>query len=440
MKSRLQWAIGLVALGATTAASANPFFIGRMNGLRGDPVDQSASAIYWNPGGLARPGTRLQLHAVAISRQATYDRDAVLNGVPEGDPAAANAGLNHTGATGVAPGFAARWGLDLGPHGLGPLDLGLGAGFYVNRAGATNWRRAFGAPAEHPGAVDGPQRWATINTSMVLYSPTAAAAVRVRPLGLSLGVASVYNYVTLDTLKARTPDGAERLVDERGQLAEGRILLEGGQGEQFTWIVGAQWAPDDDLRLGLTWHSAADYTLEGTSYITFGTADESVEETRFNLPVAQTVRAALFTRVTEWLALRPSVVWNDWSMMDRQIAYNIRNGQVLMDLPRDFDDTWMGRLRADFYVGPGAVLHGGVGYETGATPEATFEPGLSESPSYEFAAGGTFDLSESLVLSASFFWQQFDDMTVRNSVNKPTTNGYYTDARQYLTVDLEVRL
>lgn len=433
--ARLQWLIALVTLGAATAASANPFFIGRMNGLRGDPVDESASAIYWNPAGLARPGTLIQLHAVAISRQATYDRDPVLNGVPEGDETAVNAGLNHTGATGVAPAIASRWGMN-----LGDVDLGLGLGFYVNRAGATNWRRAFGAPAQYSGAVDGPQRWATINTAMVLYSPTAALAVRYLPLGLSLGVAPVYNYVTLDTVKARNPDGTERLVDERGTLAEGRILLEDGTGDQFTWIVGAQWAPNDDLRLGVTWHSAADYILEGTSYITFGTAEESIEEARFNLPVAQTVRAALFARVAEWAALRPSLVWNDWSVMDRQLAYNIRNGEILMDLPRDFDDTWMGRLRADFFVGDGVVLHGGIGYETAATPEATFEPGLSESASYEFAAGGTFDLSESLVLSASFFWQQFDDQTVRNSVNKPTTNGYYTDARQYLTIDLEVRL
>lgn len=428
------WSVGLTQGVTLGVAEANPFFIGRFSGLDGDPVTESAWALYWNPAGLARPGGLVDLHGLVVNRAATYDRDAALNGVGE-DEAAANAGLNHTGALGLAPALAGRYGLA-----LGDFDLGLAAGFYVARAGATNWRRAFDAPAEYPGAVDGPQRWATVNTSMILYSPSAAVAVRHRPTGLSLGVAPVYTFVTLSTLKARNPDGTTRLVDERGNLAEGRILLEDGETQDLHWIVGAQWQPSDDLSFGVTWHSGVTHQLEGTAYISFGTADEAVETSSFNLPVAQTVRVGAAIGVTDDLTLRPSFAWHDWSVMDRQVAVNVRNGEQLMDLPRDFDDTVIGRLRADYRLAPGWVLHGGIGYETAATPEHTFEPGLAESASYELAAGLSVDLTEMVGLSTSFFWQQFEDQTVRNSVNKPTTNGYYTDARQYLTVDLEVRL
>lgn len=417
-----------------SAAEANPFFIGRFQGLRGDPVDDGAWSLYWNPAGLARPGGLVALHGLVVNRQATYDRDAALNGVAP-DEAAANAGLNETGAFGLAPAVAGRYG-----WAIGALDLALAGGFYVARAGATNWRRAFGAPAEHPGAVDGPQRWATVNTSMLLYSPSAALALRHRPSGLSVGVAPVYTLVNLSTLKARNPDGTTRLVDERGNLAEGRILLENGEAADLHWIVGAQWAPFDGLVFGATWHSGVEHQLEGDAYITFGTAEEAVERSSFNLPVAQTVRVGAGVAIGAGFTLRPSVEWHDWSVMDRQIAFNVRNGEMLMDLPRDFDDTWIARLRGDYVVVEGFTVHGGVGYETAATPTHTFEPGLAESASYELAIGASLDLGERIGLSTSFFWQQFEDVTVRDSVNVPTTNGRYTDARQYLTLDLEVRL
>lgn len=427
-------AVVLALIGGMSAAHANPFFIGRFQGLRGDAVDDSAWALYYNPGGLARPGGRVALHGLLVNRQATYDRDATLNDVPE-DQRAANAGLNHTGALGVAPAVALRYG-----WAIGDLDLALGGGFYVARAGATNWRRDLGAPSETPGAVDGPQRWATVNTSMQLYSPSAALALRHRPTGLSLGVAPVYTFVNLSTLKARNPDGSTRLVDDRGNLAEGRILLEDGRAADLHWILGAQWAPTDDLVFGATWHSGVDHQLEGDAYITFGTAEESIERSSFNLPIAQTVRLGAGIDLGEALTLRPSFEWHDWSVMNRQIAVNVRNGETLMDLPRDFADTIIARLRADYAIIDGFTVHAGLGYETAATPSHTFEPGLAESASVELAAGASLDLGEHIGLSASFFWQQFEDVTVRDSINVPTTNGHYTDARQYLTLDLEVRL
>lgn len=429
-----RFAVVATLLGLTAAAQANPFFIGRFQGLKGDPVDRSAFAIFWNPAGLAGDGGRLHLHLMGVNRAATYDRVAEWNGEPP-DQAGSNAGLNHTGATALAPALAGSWGTA-----LGDFDLGLGAAFYVARAGATNWRPAFDAPAEHPGAVDGPQRWATVNTAMLIYSPSVALAAAHRPTGLSLGVAPVYNIATLDTIKARTPDGTTRLVDDRGQLAEGRILLEDGSGEELTWVVGLRWDVSDDLTFGLAWHSEADLRLEGDAFITFGTAEEARERSVFNLPVAQTLHAGARVALTDTLALRPSVMWHEWSIMQRQVAINVRNGEQLMDLARDFDDTWHVILRGDWRAGEIVTLHAGLGYETGATPEHTFEPGLAESASYEFAAGLTVDLNENLSLSSSFFWQQFEDVTVRNSVQKPTTNGTYTDARQYLTLDVEVRL
>ena len=44
------------------------------------------------------------------------------------------------------------------------------------------------------------------------------------------------------------------------------------------------------------------------------------------------------------------------------------------------------------------------------------------------------------MLTTSFIWHQFADVEVLDSVQAPTMNGYYTDQRQYLTVDLEIKI
>ena len=79
-------------------------------------------------------------------------------------------------------------------------------------------------------------------------------------------------------------------------------------------------------------------------------------------------------------------------------------------------------------------------FEHGATPVNTFEPGLAESDNWEVGFGASILLTEAVKLAASFTWQQFIDVEVRNSIQQPTMNGYYTDARQYVTFDLEVSL
>ena len=51
--------LGIVCLVLThlpIKSLANPFFVGRFNGLLGGPLDQSSFALYWNPAGIVNIG------------------------------------------------------------------------------------------------------------------------------------------------------------------------------------------------------------------------------------------------------------------------------------------------------------------------------------------------------------------------------------------------
>ncbi len=429
------WAVAAAIVSGAVTAQANPFFIGRYGGLREGPTDTGPFSLYWNPAGLAVPGGRVGLHLQGLMRHATYDRPAEANDVPP-ELEAVNAGKATASSGGVVPAITGGYGFEIADD----FVLGLGAGFFVARAGVVAWDEDLAAPEQHPGAVDGPQRWAAINTSLLILSPSVGVGFAHRPTGLSVGLAPVFNIVSLSTVRARNPDRSERLFDQGGTLAEGRILLDDGEDFGVTLTAGMRWQPDDDLAFAFSWVGGRDYDLRGTGFVTFGVAPETTADARIPLQVPHTFRLGADVAATDWLVVRPLAEYSNWSVMDRQVVTNVDNGEALIIIERDFQDTLAAKVRFDFIVSDRWVLQLGGGYETGATPPQTHEPGLAEGDSWHAAAGFTVDLTEQLKLTASYWWHQFHEVEVTDSIQEPTVNGTYTDRRQYVTVDLEVSL
>ena len=415
-------------------ASASPFFFGRFGGAAAGPTNRGPFAAYWNPAWVARPGGRLGVHVLGIARQATYDRPAAANDVPPED-AAANAGSATTSSAGAVPALAGGWGMA-----LGPFDVAAGAGFYVAHFGSSAWDKVPGAPAEHPGAVDGPQRWAAIDTSLRVLSFGLAGGGRHRPSGLSLGVAPLFSMAELSTLRARAMDMDQTLNDADGALAEGRVLLEDASDEQLLWVLGLGWELSSDLHLGLAWHQGTVYDLQGRAHVTLGLAPQTEAAAGLPLQVADVVRLGAAMKAAPWLTVRPWLQWAGWSAMDSQPITNLDEDELLFVQERDFADTWAGNLWVDLHVVEGASLHLGGGYETAATPEHTHEPGLAENASWQAGLGASVELTSNLRLSTTYSLHHYLIREVDESVQRPLTNGRYTDDRQYLTVDVELSL
>ena len=256
--------IVVLVLLVSGVASANPFYLGRFSGLRSGPLDQGPFSVYWNPSNLAVPGFGVQLHALGVLRHATYDRDAEANDVPD-ELKAVNSGKNEVNGRGVVPSLAMRYGVR-----TKDWTLGFGLTGFVDRSGVGNWEKTLGAPAEYPGGIDGPQRFSTISTRLVILSTGGGVGFEYRPARIRFGATVVGNFASLSTSRARNPDTSERVVDEAGRLAEGRILVRDSTDETIAFIVGMQWTPADWLDVGLSWHSGVRYRLVGPTAIVFG--------------------------------------------------------------------------------------------------------------------------------------------------------------------------
>ncbi|MGB0646367.1 MAG: OmpP1/FadL family transporter [Bradymonadia bacterium] len=413
---------------------ANPFHIGRFGGIvDSGATSRSPFSIYWNPAGLTDVGFTLQLHGMLVNRKATYDRDAELNEVPS-ELEGINSGVGKAGTLGAVPGLALQSG-----HDLGNWSIGLGIAGFVERAGRTNWKKNFAASQAYPGAVDGPQRWAVINTELTMLSLGVGLAVEHVESALSFGATIFGTQTTLSLLRARTVNSSDDVTLE-GYLAEGRVLFEDGEDQGFTLILGTQWQPTSNFKLGLAWQSAVSYTIKGDAYILFGEAEETQEPAQSTLDVPQSIRSEISVTLSPLITLRPSLSWHQWSIAKSQTAVGTRTGEILFRTPRDFNDTYEFKLNTDLQVTDIHALHIMLGIENGATPKETFEPGLAESTNARFGGGWTAHWSETLKTHIAFVWQAFADVTVTDSQQMPLTNGRYTDHRQFLTVDMEIAL
>jgi len=426
------------ALSLVTATTlASPLNVARMDGLRGDPVNDGAFALYWNPAAVARPGTSLGVHLQGLHREATFDRVAAWNAVSPED-ADVNAGRAHVRGLGVVPALALRAGWT-----FGDFDAGVAVGGYLPLAGVANWDKAPGAPAEVPGAYDGPQRWATIQSRLLVQSTSVALGGRHRPTGLSVGLAPVLHLASLSTVRARNVDRTDDLVDIEGNPKEGRLLFESSD-VAFGYIAGLRWEVPSallstPLTLGVTWQVVPDLMLNGTARTAYGTAEPFTLNARLPFPLADALRVGAALDVSPRVTLRSSFEWARWSVLGRQVAVANADDTPLLEIERDFSDALGARLRGEVRVTDTVTLLGGGGWDVGPTPSRTHEPGLAEGDAWEAAAGVRVALSDRVALSTSLFWHQFLDRTVRDNVQQPTMNGVYTDHRRYFTLDLEVR-
>jgi long-subunit fatty acid transport protein len=162
-----------------------------------------------------------------------------------------------------------------------------------------------------------------------------------------------------------------------------------------------------------------------------------VTSAQVELQVASSYLSSISYKIDE-VTLRVEHEYQGWSLMDNQKIVNDQD--VLLVLERNFEDSQAYRFRLDYALDDGVILHGGLSYEDGVTPEEYHGPGLAEHDQVEAGLGLTWPFNDSLSLHSTFFYQHFFDRRVVSSLQKPTTNGDYTDRRQYLTLNLRWKL
>lgn len=416
-QSVVTFGLAMSTLLASAPAIAGGFAVARFGGERGHAASDHITSIYYNPAGLALgDGIRIYAEGTLAFRSVDYSRDVnAIDNPGTGTPDAlieTNSGKNELRNWVASPFLGGA---------IEIIDgLSFGAGFYVPYGGQAKWGQVdrFANNQQSPGALDGSQRWASIEGSQRAVYLTAALAWR--SPGGRVAIGAGFNYIqnSLDLTRARNLDGSDDIVfgsgSAMGELSEGRSLLQ-VSGATPGASIGAMVHVTPCFRVGASYQSQPNFgqmELEGELTNRFGAS--TVFEP---LPVKLEQELPDQVRIAaEWNAfhrgsLRFGVDYVRWSTFEDQCLIETTSGvgkcalnpdgsidtanggaDVLVYIPRDWKDNFQLRAGGSYFPTDALELNGGLSFDSNAVPDETLETALIDANKVIGTIGTVYDM------------------------------------------------
>jgi long-chain fatty acid transport protein len=410
-------AVALATVGGLRTANAAGFANTRIGGEEGTPTSTNPTSLLLNPGAMGfSTGSQLGVYGELLIRHFTWTRsatDAANDPFPDpADAQGANVGKAHL--LNVFGGPAIGGTLKLG-------NLVLGAGFFSPFGGRQHWAQNdefvdTKAGAKYPYAAAGVQRWFDIDSALTVLYFTAGAAYRFGPL--SIGAAGNFISTTLDATRAKDPLGQ----GVPNTSSEGRAFTDASSyNGSFNAGLMLEAVPNQ-LWFGASYQSQpglGEMRLKGIIEI-YGGAQTGGTNT-YQASVLQTMPDVIRGGV-RWklkhapLEFRLFGDFTRWSVNKYSCAGvtgdpcnpGASGAAGTLDYnPRNWNNTYGGRLGVSYWVKPEIELLFGAGYETAAVPDATMAPDTADANNIQGTLGARFKLTDSLFLSATYTQAQY---------------------------------
>lgn len=423
-------------------ASASGYYAARFGGAASAPTSVHPTSLYYNPGAIGRlQGTQIHLDVSWIYRSATFNRaESAVSPNDDDTSIAANTGEGSVSNFIYSPAlFVAS---DFGTG----APFSVAAGFFVPFGGQAVWSQVDAVDGAPAGAVDGPQRWHTIDGTIRTIGLGLGAGYHIESSNLSLGLSFNTYLSEISTLRARNGDGTDDLFDTDGSLKEGRSWadvssMDFGIGLGFLWST-----TNDRFSVGLGWQSAPnfgrDIEFEGElSNLLAIDEQRAITDVYFYQSMPHLVNWGLAyrfvkpgtTHVTNdhgevemieievpKMELRLSGNILTWNKLDNQclvnqnpsggsVPYDLcqfeENGghanpdnpdrsAVLQNFIREWNVGWSIKVGGSYYFSDRLELNLGVGFDSNSVPDHTLDPALFDMPKMIFELGAVVGLTD----------------------------------------------
>lgn len=478
-----KWSLGLSSGAAlliglwSGQAAASGFGAARFGGEHGHPTTDNATAIYYNPAGIAlSKGTHIFVDGTMALRWASYDRPST----------AVNSQASLDAAPGANDGKATLFNGIMAPFLGATSDFGTdfvygGLALYFPFGGSAVWDKtpAYNDNDRFPGAVDGTQRWYSIDGTIRSMYVTGALGFNIRKIGLTLGVSGSAIRSEVVTIRARNTDGTDDVLDPNGGLKEGRSYID-VNGWQGGFALGATYnlLKKDKLWLGASYTSQPNITggmtLEGNLYNTLALAEPSVTPVELTQTLPEIIRFGARYRPTEKVELRLFGDFTRWAVFDKQCVLDkgvdgrkcefdgvdtaLEDPEsfgapgdgvegVAQHLPRYWKNAGGVRAGASYWFLPQLEAYLGAGFDSNAVPVQTLDPALMDMNKATTSVGARWQVIEHLALSLTstqvFYFTV--DTKGKNALNKfqsptrqPDANGEYKQFLQLFNLYVDV--
>ncbi|MFA0196047.1 outer membrane protein transport protein [Vibrio artabrorum] len=185
-----------------------------------------------------------------------------------------------------------------------------------------------------------------------------------------------------------------------------------GDDTAWGWQVGTAWQINENNRLGFTYKSEVDLTLEGhakgVGFDAVAKALTTPVKSQYNgslqLALPATAELASFHQLTEKVALHASVNWTNWSSFKELVADIPEFGPASsQDIKQEnWEDNYRFAIGTTYQMTPKLSLRSGIAYDTSAVSEEHRTATIPETDRTWLSIGAGYQWSEQLTLDAGF--------------------------------------
>lgn len=414
-------------------ASAGGFASARFGGEQAYPTSDSPTAIYYNPAALALgAGTRVFAEGAFIYRNIEYNRPVEsINNVADGELGTPTNAVTANSGQASLSNFLVSPFLGVASD-LGVENLGVGLAFFAPFGGQADWSQNedYRDSEEYPGAVDGVQRFSTMQGLLREVYLSAGAAYRLPGPRLSFGASFSVVSQSVNTIRARNASGTDDIVGPIG-LIEGRSHVD-VKGTTVAAGLGLVWEASDDFSVGLSYQSQPGFgetSQEGNLNFKFGNNDSDTSAIDFIQELPDITRLGFSYRPKKNLELRFVADYTRWSVFRYQCLKDAEdpgsncdfddNGRatdktqgVVVNIPRYWEDTFGLRGGVSYWLDEDKEITGGLTYDSSAVPDRSMDPSLLDQDKMVGSIGGRMKLNDNMLVNLSYTHVYYIDRDV----------------------------
>ncbi|RJX73803.1 aromatic hydrocarbon degradation protein [Vibrio sinensis] len=180
-----------------------------------------------------------------------------------------------------------------------------------------------------------------------------------------------------------------------------------GEDTAWGWQVGSVWQINEANRVGFTYKSEVDLTLEGhatgAGFNLFKPAKHDIQiPGSMKLALPATAELASFHQLTDKLAIHTSINWTDWSSFKKLEANLSDRSDPVLIKEENWEDNYRFAIGSTYQMNSKLSLRTGVAYDTSAVSEEHRTATIPETDRLWLSLGAGYQWSEQLNLDAGF--------------------------------------
>ncbi|PRY70806.1 OmpP1/FadL family transporter [Halomonas ventosae] len=273
-------------------------------------------------------------------------------------------------------------------------------------------------------------------------------------LNLAVGLRAQYADATLSNA-SDFGSAAFGAGDPRATPGQNDVIGEvTGDDWGYGYTLGALFQVTDQTRLGISYRSEIDLTLEGELDVrgTDPLSDGAIEAGlvsgtggKAELTTPANLNLGIYHQLTDRLALMANAEWTEWSSFD-ELTVEFEDGRDPSRTEENWDDTWAFSVGANYALTPQWLLRAGLGVDESPVPSAEFRtPRVPDADRQWATLGATWMPTPELGITAGYMHVFADDGDIdqdgskEENASKGNLSGTYEVSADVFALSVDYR-